>query len=117
MAESTIKLGVSTNQLTGLGLTLNGTALGSSFWKLDRIRILIIAGIGNPTANTVYTIGTVPAGNRPVLNSCATFTSVVSGSTKGYGRISVAESGAVSLVSSFSGNQEIMTCLVWIAAE
>lgn len=103
------------SQLTGPGLSLNGTPLGSSFWKLGRLRVLIIAGILYPTANTVHTLGTISTGNRPVLESGAAYVPVVSGETKGYGRITVADGGQVSLISSFTGNQEITTVLTWIA--
>ena len=134
MANSKIQLGMTNDQITtlinseitnkasavqftGLGLTLNGALVGSSFWKLGRLRVLIIAGIAAPNANTQYTLATVPSGHRPVLQACAAYVPVVSGATKGYGRIAIGEGGQVTLVSSFSGNQEIMTVVTWIANE
>lgn len=130
MANSTIQLGmtndqittlidnkISATQLSGLGLKLNGTFVGSSFWKLGQLRVLIVAGIAAPNANTQYTLATVPSGHRPVLQACAAYVPVVSGATKGYGRISIGEGGQITLISSFSGNQEIMTVITWIADE
>lgn len=118
LIDNAIESKASATQLTGLGLTLNGTNIGSSFWKLGRLRVLIISGIGNPSsANTTYTIGTIPSGHRPVLQACAAYIPVVAGTLKGYGRITAATGGQVSLISSFTGNQEIMTILTWIAAE
>lgn len=130
MANSTIQLGMTNDQITtlidnkisatrapGPVLNLNGTLIGSSFWKLGLLRVLIIAGIAAPNANTSYTVGTVPSGHRPVLQACAAYVPIVSGATKGYGRISVETGGQVTIISSFTGSQEIMAVITWIAAE
>jgi len=112
VAESTIRRGI-INERETVSLSHDGATGTAMLYKMNDVCIAMIIIIANFTANTEYTIGTVPTKYRPGTKTYQAYTSVASNSVTGYGRVSVTTGGSIQLVASTGGWQEVMATLVW----